>query len=329
MAEPLDLVVIGCGGIAQAYLQAQAQVPDLRLCAVVDTDTGRRDQTAAKFEVPAFGDLQDLLQKLSRLPQAALVLTPPNTHEALATALLQAGIHVLCEKPLAPTVAAAERMIGEANRAGRLLMMGSKFRYTPDIAKAKALVEQGVIGDVLMFENVFCSRVDMTRRWNSVRAVAGGGVLIDNGSHSVDIARFLIGPVLRVQAQFARKVQPIEVEDTARLLFEAAPGTVGAVDLSWSLHKEVPSYVRLYGNRGTLEVGWKLSRYKLDGQSDWVAFGKGYDKIESFRSQLQNFAASIRGSEPPLITHRDALASVQVIEAAYRSAQEHKWHTTG
>lgn len=329
MSDAIDVAVIGCGGIAQAYLQAQSQIPTLRVIAVADADTQRRDQAAAKYEVPGFADATDMLQKLAKKPDAALVLTPPNTHESIATTLLGAGLHVLCEKPLAPSVAAAERMIAAANQADKLLMMGSKFRYTPDIGKARSLVEQGLIGDVLMFENVFCSRVDMTRRWNSSREISGGGVLIDNGSHSVDIARFLVGPVLRVQAQFARKVQPIDVEDTARLLFEAAPGTVGAVDLSWSLHKEVPSYVRLYGSKGTLEVGWRLSRYKLDGQSDWVAFGKGYDKIESFRNQLLNFVGSVRGSEQPVITHRDALASVQVIEAAYRSVTEQKWHTTG
>lgn len=328
MTEPIELALIGCGGIAQAYLQALGQVPDLRLSALVEPDQARRDAVAARTLLPAFADVGDLLQKLARRPAAALVLTPPDTHEAITTTLLTAGVHVLCEKPLAPTAAAAERMIAAANRAERQLMMGSKFRYTPDINKARQLVEQGLIGDVLLFENVFCSRVDMTQRWNSVRAIAGGGVLIDNGSHSVDIARFLVGPVLRVQAQFARCVQPIEVEDTARLLFEAAPGTVGSIDLSWSLHKEVPSYVRLYGTQGTLEVGWKFSRYKLDGQADWTPFGRGYDKIESFRNQLTNFAASVRGDEPPWITHRDALASVQVIEAAYRSVKEQKWHTT-
>jgi len=84
--------------------------------------------------------------------------------------------------------------------------------------------------------------------------------------------------------------------------------------------------VRLYGNKGLMEVGWKVSRYKLEGQKDWTQFGSGYDKIGSFAAQLRNFAGSIRGSEQPVITREDALASVQVIEMAYRSGHEHKWH---
>jgi predicted dehydrogenase len=233
----------------------------------------------------------------------------------------------LCEKPLAPGLAAAERMVQAAERAGRVLMMGSKFRFTEDMQQARALLDDGAIGDVLLFENVFCSRVDMTRRWNGIRAVAGGGVLIDNGCHSVDIARYLLGPIARVQAQFGKPVQPLEVEDTARLLFESSGGAMGSIDLSWSLHKEVPSYVQLYGSRGTMEIGWRVSRTKLEGQADWTAFGRGYDKVAAFAAQLRNFAGVIAGTEPPVITHEDALASVSVIEEAYRSATEQKWRT--
>ena len=319
------LCVVGCGGIAQAYLQALQRAPAFRMVAAVDTDAARADAAAAPHGARTSRDLAALLAEGLRF-DAELVLTPPTTHEALATSLLAAGAHVLCEKPLTVSTVQAQRMLRAARSHGRLLMMGSKFRYTPDMSKAKELLEQGVIGDVLLFENVFCARVDMSRRWNSVRSVAGGGVLLDNGCHSVDIARYLIGPLARVQALFGKPVQKLEVEDTARLLFETAAGAMGAIDLSWSLHKEVPSYVRLYGSKGTLEIGWKASRYKRESDKDWTQFGNGYDKVAAFAAQLQNFARSIAGTEKPVITDVDALASVQVIEEAYRSAHEQKWH---
>jgi predicted dehydrogenase len=321
--------VVGCGRIADSYMQAIAAAPSLRLRAIVEPDAARRAVAAARLGIEAFADTAPLLARRGAGPPcaAALVLTPPDTHEAIATALLQEGMHVLCEKPLAPGLAAAERMVQAAERAGRVLMMGSKFRFTEDMQQARALLDDGAIGDVLLFENVFCSRVDMTRRWNGIRAVAGGGVLIDNGCHSVDIARYLLGPIARVQAQFGKPVQPLEVEDTARLLFESSGGAMGSIDLSWSLHKEVPSYVQLYGSRGTMEIGWRVSRTKLEGQADWTAFGRGYDKVAAFAAQLRNFAGVIAGTEPPVITHEDALASVSVIEEAYRSATEQKWRT--
>ena len=125
---------------------------------------------------------------------------------------------------------------------------------------------------------------------------------------------------------FGKPLQPVAVEDTARLVFESASGAMGSVDLSWSLHKEVPAYVRLYGEKGALEVGWKESRYKLSDSRDWIRFGDGYDKVEAFARQLANFAFAIRGDEPLVVTDADALASVQVLDAAYRSAREQKWH---
>lgn len=321
---PLPLLFVGCGAIARAYLQALDRVPALHLAALVDPVPAAREALAAGRAVPTFGSLEQALRG-GPPAAAALVLTPPDSHESLTTALLARGLHVLCEKPLAPTVAAAGRMLAAARAAGRRLMMGSKFRYTADVLAAHRLLAQGFCGDVVMYENVFCSHVDMTRRWNAVEAQSGGGVLIDNGCHSVDLARFLLGPIARVQAQFGRLAQPLAVEDTARLLFTSASGALGSIDLSWSMHKETPAYVRLHGTRGTIEIGWQQSRCKAVGAPDWQVFGKGYDKVAAFAAQLANFAAVLADREQPVIGDEDALASVVVVDTAYRSQQQERW----
>lgn len=320
-APPLRLALIGAGGIARAYLQALQQVPELALVAGVDPDA--RALTSLPPGTRTFADLPLLFASGVGI-DAALVLAPPVHHEALTVALLQHGAHVLCEKPLAPSVDAAMRMLAAARTAGRRLMMGSKFRYTPDVATARRLLDDGCCGDVVMYENVFCSHVDMTRRWNSDAATSGGGVLIDNGCHSVDLARFLLGPIARVQTQFGRRAQAIAVEDTARILFTSTSQALGSIDLSWSVHKETDAYVRIHGTRGTLEIGWKGSRQKPVGGA-WQAFGNGYDKVAAFAGQLRNFAAAVRGEATPVIDDADALASVVVIDSAYRSAAEARW----
>lgn len=320
-SPPLAVALLGAGGIATAYVQALARTPSLRLAAIVDPSPAARARFADL--APTFASVDELLA--ARLPlAAALVLTPPDTHESLCTLLLQQGLHVLCEKPLAPGIAAAERMLAAAQATGRRLMMGSKFRYTKDVARAKELLDQGRCGDVVMYENVFCSHVDMTQRWNSQPMHSGGGVLIDNGCHSVDLARFLLGPIARVQAQFGRSCQPLLVEDTARLLFRSHSEALGSIDLSWSVHKETDAYVRLHGNRGTLEIGWKASRYKPVGGS-WETFGQGYDKVAAFAAQLADFAGCIAEGRPGIIGDADALASVVVVDCAYKSAAEERW----
>ncbi|MFN3240509.1 MAG: Gfo/Idh/MocA family protein [Planctomycetota bacterium] len=318
MAE-LSVAILGCGGIADAYRQALQQLDGVRIAAVVDPDDVARTRFAESTGAAAFAAPEAMPDV-----DTALVLSPPDTHERLTCSLLARGMHVLCEKPLAPTLAAADRMLDVARDADRRLMMGSKFRYTPDVAEARQLLDRQVCGDVVLYENVFCSHVDMTRRWNSRPEISGGGVLIDNGCHSVDLARYLLGPLSKVQVQFGRRVQDLPVEDTARMLFQSRSNALGSIDLSWSVHKQTDAYVRIIGTRGTLEIGWRGSRWKAtDG--DWQPFGVGYDKVTAFRTQLQNFFAWVRGDAAPVIDDTDARASVVVVDCAYRAAKEERW----
>lgn len=323
-ARPLRLLLVGCGGIAQSYLQAIARIDGLDCIAAVDPDPAARVRFTMQQARPAYASLSEALAADHRA-QAALVLAPPDQHEPLTVALLAAGLHVLCEKPLAPQPAAAERMLAAATVAQRLLMLGSKFRYTADVLAARKLLDQGYCGEVVLYENVFCSHVAMAQRWHADPARSGGGVLIDNGCHSVDLARYLLGPIARIQAMFGRQAQDLAVEDTARLLFETDSGALGSIDLSWSVHKETPAYVRLHGTRGTIEIGWRESRCKRVDEPGWTVFGNGYDKVAAFAAQLRNFAGVILGGEAPVIDAADAMASVQVIDAAYRSQRQARW----
>jgi predicted dehydrogenase len=100
---------------------------------------------------------------------------------------------------------------------------------------------------------------------------------------------------------------------------------MGSVDLSWSVGKELPYFIALYGSAGSLLVGWKESKYRRAGDAEWTVFGKGYDKFAAFRNQIENFSGAIHGTEPLLVTPEDALASVRVIEAVYRSLADRQW----
>ena len=100
---------------------------------------------------------------------------------------------------------------------------------------------------------------------------------------------------------------------------------MGAIDLSWSIQKDQESYIDLYGTEGMLSIGWKSSKYRQNESLNWVRFGNGYNKISSFTKQIQNFIASIKGTQMPLITAKDGLESVKVIEAAYKSRNMNKW----
>lgn len=315
------LALIGAGRIAQTHRQAIAAVEGAELAAVVDPREAAARPIAEEHAVPWYPE--HTAPELDA--DAVIVCTPPATHHEIVAHFLARGISVLCEKPLDFSAVAARELFELAERNGVTLMTASKFRYVSDVNRAKAAIEAGSLGRIISYENTFCSKVDMTDRWNARPEISGGGVLIDNGTHSVDIARYLLGPIAEVQAVLGTAGQRLEVEDSARLHFRTESGVMGFVDLSWSVQKATASFIDIYGSEGTLQVGWSGSRQKLDGNPDWVEIGSGYDKLEAFSRQLRNFLGVVDGNAEPLLDTADALAAVQVIEAAYASARRKSW----
>jgi predicted dehydrogenase len=256
---------------------------------------------------------------------AAIVCTPPSTHPNICLHLIKNRIHVLCEKPFSIDERAAREMLDAAQDFGVKLTMASKFRYVEDVIRAKSIVASGVLGDLVLFENVFANRVDMASRWNSRPEIAGGGVLIDNGTHSVDLMRYFLGPLAEVHALEGRRSQGLLVEETAALFVRSVSGVICSIDLSWSITKQRDSYLDIYGSRGAISIGWTKSSHLDFSHGKWVPFGRGYNKVQAFRSQIENFSKAIRGEEPLLITGEDAIASVSIIESAYRALHQNQW----
>ncbi|MEQ9410284.1 MAG: Gfo/Idh/MocA family oxidoreductase [Fuerstiella sp.] len=319
-----EFVVIGAGGISKAYAQAFANGLPFRLVGVADINLEAARTVADMVGARAFDDIEIMCAELQ--PTAAIVCTPPNTHAPICIELMNLGMHVLCEKPLSITSHDARRMISAAEHNGVTFTMGSKFRFVEDVQEARRIIESGRLGDVILFENTFAGYVDMSNRWNSNPEISGGGVLIDNGTHSIDIMRFLLGSVTELQVVEGRRIQNLDVEDTARLFVRNASGAMGSIDLSWSMNKVQPHFISIYGSNGTLLVGWKESRYQLAGDSEWKVFGSGYDKVAAFSNQLKNFAGAISGEEELIIDATDALASVMAMETAYEALRSSEWH---
>ena len=189
-------------------------------------------------------------------------------------------------------------------------------------SKRKAILASGVLGEVVQFENAFTAKVDMSKRWNSQKEISGGGVLIDNGTHSVDIIRYFLGAITDVLALETSGTQNLKVDENVKLLAKTENGIAASVDLTWGINKELPNFISIYGANGTFHIGWQESKYKLNSSPDWNIFGKGYDKVQAFRSKLENFRNAIVGREELLTKPEDALASVEVIEAAYKSLNQ-------
>ena len=251
---PVRYGMVGAGGIAQSYAAAFRDCSVAKLVAVADVRAEAAQAIAQTLKAASYSTHQEMCDKEQL--DAVIVVTPPNIHADIVNDLLHRKLHVLCEKPLTVDSATARQMFATADEVDRKLTMATKFRFADDVVRAKSLISSGILGEVILFENTFTARVDMSSRWNSNPAISGGGVLIDNGTHSVDIVRYLLGPITELQVIEGRRVQNLPVEDTVRMFVHTTSGANASIDLSWSINKEQPNFISIYGSQGTVHVGW-------------------------------------------------------------------------
>ncbi|MFN8390984.1 MAG: Gfo/Idh/MocA family oxidoreductase [Bdellovibrionota bacterium] len=327
MSKVIRYGLVGAGLVSQNYAQAFLSTQASELVAVHDILPEAVKSLCAKTNARGYTDLAAMIRE-SNL-DAVIICTPPSTHLEISKVFLKAGIHVLCEKPISINRASLDEMLSTAKQHGVMLSMASKFRYVKDVIRAKQMFELGLLGEVVLFENSFLSKVDMAGKWNSQSEVSGGGVFIDNGTHSVDIMRYLLGPIKTIKVVEGKRLAGLPVDETVHVLIRGTNGILGRIDLSWSIKQDNPSFITVHGSHGRLNIGWKESTYSLYSTGETVVFGAGYDKVAAFSSQINNFSDAICGRADSLISEADILASVEVIEAGYRSLRSTDWETVG
>jgi len=325
----MRLAIIGLGRAGRVHFDAALATPGVELVAACDPAADAR-AFAAKSGVKAYERVVELLDGESL--DAVTICTPPSGHVACALPFLESGIHVLCEKPLARDPTEAARMFAAADRHRVLLAVASKFRHVPAIERARELVRSGKLGEPVAFDVSFCAATDMSKRWNGVREISGGGVIMDNGSHVFDVAIYLFDGLERVQASILRPLQKIEVEDSAHLRFVAAGAVMGSSSLSWSVCAVDDQYLRVHCSRGSIVVGWKAAQVKADGPADgngkaggWRSLGDPYDKALAHRAMYARFRDAVRFGRTLWIRPEECLQISAAVRAAYRSAVSDAW----
>lgn len=296
--------LIGAGRIGKAYVESASLFPRNEFAWCADPAIPERPSYQAALEAASI--------------DAALVCTPPNLHFDICADLLDRGVPTLCEKPVALAARQARTLVDRAVSTGTLFSQPAKFRGVPEVMRARELLMEGALGELRQVEVHFAGVVDMTQRWNSNRGISGGGVLMDNGSHAVDLIRYFAGPIVAVRAGVGEQLQPVPVEDSAWLEARTVQGVQGKLFVSWSHPPEQADYLRLTGTRATVAIGWRQST--LTEGTNIRTFGKQYDKLYSLGVQLERFAR-----RTPMVTAEEAAATVAVIEAGYRSIGSTAW----
>lgn len=259
------IIGLGLWG-ARAHLPVLSVREDVDVVAIVEPAGDAIREVAAEFGVDRIERDAAALWRDPDGLDAVIIATPVDTHRDLAIAAFGAGLHVLCEKPLAYSVAEATEMAHAAADSGRVAKMGFLFRCSPVIARMKQLVDDGYIGDLQVFEShtVNAQFIDPHRplHWKMTRARANGGVFSEYGSHGIDLALWFGGPIRRVVAHGVTLVgtRPnadggvceVDVDDASAWIGEYESGGEASFRMSWASLPVSGGGIRLYGSHGSL-----------------------------------------------------------------------------
>ncbi len=320
-SKQFNVGIIGLGRIGAVHVEAWDSLEGARVVAVCDSSEAAR-VAASQKGLAVFSDPQAMLDAVQL--DAVSICAPPNQHQPLAEICFEKGVAVLCEKPLAADGSTATALVQSAHRHHARFQLATKFRHVPELQKARQLMADGAVGEPLTFRIEFAGPVDMSQRWNSDPSFSGGGVLIDNGSHALDLTRFLFSAIDNVMAVSLKAVQKLQVEDSALLLVSTEGGVTGKIMLSWSMKPADQDYVVIQGSKGQITVGWKESWLRGDGQAP-QKIGSGYDKNDSHRRMMTMFRDFALGEGPGWISEEEALSSALVTDAAYQSMRSERW----
>jgi UDP-N-acetylglucosamine 3-dehydrogenase len=327
--------IIGCGNITErrhgpvlASLKGRVE-----LAALADPSEERRSLVGAQVGVSPehqYGDYQDMLAHESL--DLVHVCTPHHWHEPQAIAAMQAGAHVVVEKPIATTLDEADRMIGAAQQYGRKLLPNHNQVFSAAARVAKEQLLAGAIGDPFLYRTEGFGGYNLhkgsgvDRSWRASAALSGGGPLIINGYHQVYNAVFFVGsPVKKVYARTGCYIQDTETEDMALLLMEHANGATTSLHLGWCAPGGTVSMDEILGTRGQLRL--KLARGGVSlwqhDKGEWIdlpAPAEGPDEM-GFPTLVEAFVRSIETDGPIPVAPEQGRHALAVVLAAYESGR--------
>jgi predicted dehydrogenase len=326
----LRLGFVGCGAIAQWHwtsLQEGAKRTDVT--AVVDIDAARAQAMAGTTGGAAYTSLDDALE--ADAFDAALVMLPHHLHEQAAITLIDAGKHVLLEKPIAPTIDAAERILARAEASDVHFQVGENAQYWPEITAVAEAIERGAIGEIITARAWHC-HPPMSEfyggeaPWRFSTSATGGGVAIDTGSHWIRPLRRWCGELTEVLAVTGRPFSAMEGESMCRALCRFDTGIVGSFDIllvPWAAAPLPPFEVTGTGGELVVEAFGTVRLFDgSDPAGEVIAEGNYF---QSYAGQIADFEAAVLDERPAAAPAAYAMGELRGALAMYRSAESRQW----
>jgi len=330
----MKFALVGCGRIAQRH--AEHIVKNGQLAAVCDIIKEKADSMASSYGAASYYDIEKLLQHEKGLDVVA-VCTPNGLHAAHSIKILEAGSHVLCEKPMAITVADCRAMITASEQAGKNLFVVKQNRFNPPVQAVKKLLEQGKLGHIYSIQlNCFWNRSPAyyENSWKGTRNL-DGGTLFTQFSHFIDLLYWMIGDVKNVQAVFNNYGHKgiIEFEDTGVVILEFESGVSGTLNYTVNSHKKnMEGSLTIFGEKGTVKIGGEyLNRIDYQDIEGYtikdLPRGNSPNQYGSYRGSMsnhdkvyENLVSYLQNGEPVYINSEEGLKTVEIIEKIYKAS---------
>lgn len=325
--------LIGCGRVAPRHAQSLLQLPDTTLVGVADTRRPRAENFADKYTAQPYTHYQRLLDRADI--DAVSICVPSGLHAQVAIDALDAGKHVLVEKPIALSLDDADRMIDAARRNQRTLGVVLQNRYNAPMQRLRNLIDAGGLGALRLGSATvrwYRPQSYYEDEWHGTWAM-DGGALMNQSIHHIDALQWFMGPVASVQAYTATLAHDMEAEDVGVAVLKFANGALGTIEgstLTWPQNLE--GSVAVFGAKGSVKIGGtalnRITLWKVDGELDQEAELLTNQQLDppsvygySHREVIQNFANAVRQGQDPYTPGPEARKSLALVLAIYESAR--------
>ena len=327
--------VFGCGTISDVHARAILEIENAHFVGAADIVHSRAAAFAEKYGGVAFADYAELLA--SDEVDAVCICTPSGTHADLAIEALQAGKNVVLEKPMAINVHDCDRIIEACRKTNRRLTVISQMRERPDIIRAKEIIDSGKLGKIVLcnLQMKYYRPEEYYRgSWRGTKAMDGGGALMNQGIHGIDIMSYLLGEIKEESCQslVRTSLHDIEVEDTAVAICEFRRGALGMISATTSVYPGFSRVIEVCGSRGSIIIrDGQMERLVLADEKVEITYeiaeseGKSNNAVidtEWHKRQICRFIKAIRGEEvPDLCDEYQGRIAVDLIEKIYNSTK--------
>jgi predicted dehydrogenase len=340
--------IIGCGVIAPWHADSIVDSEYTDLVAVCDIDLDKGGAFAEQYSTAFYADYVEMLREGGI--DAVSICTPSGLHSEMTIAAAEAGVHVLCEKPMAITVPQIDAMMEAVQKAGVKLEVIFQRRTYEISRRVREAVQSGLLGQMTLGDAYLkyyrSPAYYKSADWRATWALDGGGALMNQGVHGIDLLLWIMGDVKSVYAKAEAKVRDIEVEDTCVALLTYASGAYGVIEGTTSSNPGEPTALYLHGEKGTIVLDdggiskWAVAEDKsvvaqndpekcvgrdsLSTASDPRAMGRA-----GHRAQIDDLCLAISEDRVPMVTGASARKAVELILAIYESVRTGKEVTLG